>query len=81
MSYVIKLDNLYLTAEGIGEALPTVGFVPIKFSSKKEALDTAIILNKLNAYTNNKSIFKVYKFTEEEVSTKPTVKHGVEIEE
>lgn len=80
MAYIIKLGNLYLTAEGIGEALPTIGFVPIKFSSKKEALDIAIVLNKLNIYTKNKSVFEVYKFTEEKLSIKANAEHKVEIE-
>lgn len=80
MTYVIKLDNLYLTYEGIGEPLPTVGFNPIKFKSKQDALDTAIVLNKLNAYTGNKITFEVYEFTEKKVVSGPSPRHEVEVE-
>lgn len=80
MTYVIKLDNLYLTYEGIGEPLPTVGFNPIRFKSKQDALDTAIVLNKLNAYTGNKITFEVYELTEEKVASESSLKHEVDIE-
>lgn len=82
MTYVIKLNEYYVTTEGFGEPLPSLGFKPTFFSTLEEAKAIATVFNKLRTYTKNESEYKVYKFTEEEIveKAKAEVKHEAEIE-